>query len=66
MLDWVVFPCNRHPLDRKPRPLLRLSQGQALIVVLVLSFGLWAVIWVTVALLVAVAGGGELGRIVGR
>jgi hypothetical protein len=44
---------------------LGLSQGQALILVLVLSLVLYAVIWVPVALLSA-AGGGELGRTVSR
>ena len=44
---------------------LGLSQGQALILVLVLSLVLYAAIWVTVALL-SVAGGGELGRTVSR
>jgi hypothetical protein len=39
---------------------LGLSQRQALILVLVLSFVLCAAIWVTVALL-SVASGGELG-----
>jgi hypothetical protein len=41
---------------------LGLSQRQALILVLVLSFVLYAAIWVTVALL-SVASGGELGRL---
>ena len=44
---------------------LGLSQGQALILVLVLSLVLYAAIWVPVALL-SVAGGGELGRTVSR
>ena len=43
----------------------RLSWAQALILMLLLSLGLWVAIWGAVALL-AVAGGSELGQIVDR
>ena len=56
---------HRHPLGSETKAAFGLSQGQALILVLVLSLVLYAAIWVTVALL-SVAGGGELGRTVSR
>ena len=53
-----VEPSSSRP-ERKPG--LRLSGGQALSLMLLVSFGLWAVIWGAVALL-AVGGGDDLGE----